>query len=713
MRHSFFLFFPLFLACLAGAGGGSLLAQKQGQPRIDSLLKELSKSREDTNKVKLLNTVALSYYALNPDEGLKYGQQELSLAEKQQWEKGMAMGCNALGVCYMGKPDYDKALEYYFKALKINQASGNSNGISNNFKNIALVYMKQINYPKALEYYGKALKVNEQMGNKENIGMIELNIGNIYTYRSDYPKALEYYFKALNVREELGNKNDIANIETDIGLVYNSQNNYPKALEYDLKALKMDEEIGNKADAAKITGNIGVVYMHQSNYSVALAYFFKALNINKELGNKEVQWSNTHNIGLVYMHQGNYPKALAADFIALKIGEELGDKRLIALTLNSTGVCYLDIAKNTTGTIKTDSLIPIGKTANLQNAINYFKKDIILSKEIGDLENLQDVSKYLSEAQALLGKYKDALESYKQFVTVKDSVFSNDNKVKIANEGTKRAEELGQKQIEINKEIAAKKRLEQLFFISGLIVLAIIIIIIFRNNKLLSFEKKKSDGLLLNILPEEVADELKETGTAHAKLYEPVTVFFSDFVSFTTVSERLTPQELVAELHACFKGFDEIIKKYDIEKIKTVGDAYLMVSGLPTKNPDHATDMIAAAIEIRDFMVKRKAELGDNTFGVRIGVNSGSVVAGIVGVTKFAYDIWGDTVNTAARMEQNSQAGRINISESTYLLVKDKYDCEYRGKVAAKNKGEIDMYFVSRKELAALPGLYDSITAAS
>ncbi len=207
-------------------------------------------------------------------------------------------------------------------------------------------------------------------------------------------------------------------------------------------------------------------------------------------------------------------------------------------------------------------------------------------------------------------------------------------------------------------------------------------------------EKKKSDDLLLNILPEEVADELKERGATTAQQYDHVTVLFTDFVNFTTAGEHLGSQALVEELHNCFKAFDEIIDKYGIEKIKTIGDAYLAVCGLPTADDSHAEKIVQAAQEIRAFMLQRREQLGDKTFEVRIGIHSGSVVAGIVGVKKFAYDIWGDTVNTAARMEQNSIAGHINISQTTYVMVKDKFTCTYRGELEAKNKGKLKMYFV-------------------
>lgn len=205
-------------------------------------------------------------------------------------------------------------------------------------------------------------------------------------------------------------------------------------------------------------------------------------------------------------------------------------------------------------------------------------------------------------------------------------------------------------------------------------------------------KRKKSDELLLNILPAEIAQELKTNGKSVARQYDEVTIMFIDFVNFTGISEKLSPKELVSNIHESFTAFDEIIGKHNIEKIKTIGDAYLAVSGLPRENKRHAHSITLAALEIRDFMAKSKSG-----FQIRIGINSGTVVAGIVGVKKFAYDIWGDAVNIAERMEQNSEVGKINISKKTYLLIKDDFQFEHRGEIAAKNKGKIDMYFVDYK----------------
>ncbi len=210
----------------------------------------------------------------------------------------------------------------------------------------------------------------------------------------------------------------------------------------------------------------------------------------------------------------------------------------------------------------------------------------------------------------------------------------------------------------------------------------------------LAEEKKKSDNLLLNILPVETAEELKQKGHAEARHYERVTVLFTDFKGFTEMSARLTPTELVAEIDECFKAFDLIAEKHRIEKIKTVGDSFMAAGGLPVPNSTHAENVVNAALEMRDFIARRNAEGSGKSMQVRIGVHTGPVVAGIVGLKKFQYDIWGDTVNTASRMESAGEPGRVNVSQTTYEIIKDKFEFISRGEVEAKGKGKVPMYFV-------------------
>lgn len=222
-----------------------------------------------------------------------------------------------------------------------------------------------------------------------------------------------------------------------------------------------------------------------------------------------------------------------------------------------------------------------------------------------------------------------------------------------------------------------------------------------QKNNIIEEEKKRSDELLLNILPAEIMEELKATGKTQARNYDLVTVLFLDFMDFTSITEEMPPEELVSSIDAYFKLIDGIVSKYPIEKIKTVGDAYICAAGLPMGSSDNPVVMIQAVMDIvvalNEMNEKRKSE-GKTVFEARMGIHSGPLVAGVVGVKKFAYDIWGDTVNTAARMQQNGEPGKINISGTTRELVKHRYVCTYRGRIEVKHKGQIDMYFVEGKK---------------
>jgi class 3 adenylate cyclase/CheY-like chemotaxis protein len=225
------------------------------------------------------------------------------------------------------------------------------------------------------------------------------------------------------------------------------------------------------------------------------------------------------------------------------------------------------------------------------------------------------------------------------------------------------------------------------------------------KNRELSEQKEKSDKLLLNILPYEIAEQLKNKGVVDAKTYRKVSVLFTDFKGFTKISEKLSPQEIIKELGVFFAKFDEIIGGHFIEKIKTIGDAYMCVGGLPLRNKSNPIDTVLAGLEMQAFANeynKQKVAEGKEPWNLRIGIHTGRVVAGVIGKKKFAYDIWGDTVNTASRMESAGEIGKVNISGDTYEYIKDYFDCEYRGKIEAKNKGQIEMYFVHglKKEYA-------------
>ena len=346
----------------------------------------------------------------------------------------------------------------------------------------------------------------------------------------------------------------------------------------------------------------------------------------------------------------------------------------------------------------------------------------------------------LAELQNNVVYYKDALKHYQAFTALyrqtlvekttqlSDSVQSlktevNTGKVEIKEKqnkidylsAEKLKSELKVRNLELYKERATIKlerennKRNQLLFILGIGVLVLIFVLIEYlrkrksttvlrvKNEEIKTEKDKSDGLLLNILPKSIATELKESGKTSSYHYQGVTVMFTDFKGFTTYAGLNNPEDVVAMLDFYFRGFDEIISKYPIEKIKTIGDAYLCVSGAPEENDDHAINIVQAALDFQEFVkanAHRKFGVGSELLEMRIGIHTGPLVAGVVGSKKFAYDVWGDTVNVAARMEQAGEEGQINVSETVVEACGNAFQFIYRGELEAKNKGKLKMYFV-------------------
>lgn len=500
----------LALAVLIITVPGNLYAQKQGQAKIDSLLQELPKQKEDTNKVNLLNNLSNTYSNNNTDEGIKYGQVSVALAEKLNWKKGIANANLNISTNFLYKSDYPKSLEYGLKAIKTDEEIGYKKGIAAAKCNIGNVYLYQGDYPKALEYDLIALKIDEEIGNKEGIATVSGVLGMVCDAQNDYPRALEYYFKALKIAEEIGNKGKIAATIGNIGLIYKYQDDYPKALEYFFKSLKMLEEVGNKKGIAAVTGNIGDIYMEQGDYPNALEYDFRSLKILEEIGDKYNAANGTIEIGRVYLRQLDYSKALEYDFKSLKISEEIGDKNGIAFVTGSIGAVYLALKTDTATKVWTNTKLlpaafpgyatPQSKADCLPKAIEYLERGLKLSNEI-NLLNLASSSIYehLAEAYELNGDYKKALEAYRNYTKIKDSIFSKENNKKIIQQGMKYEYE---KKEAVTKVLSEKELQKQKLirngFVGGFAVVFIFAGVFFSQRNKIKKGKKRSDELLLN-----------------------------------------------------------------------------------------------------------------------------------------------------------------------------------------------------------------------
>lgn len=363
-----------------------------------------------------------------------------------------------------------------------------------------------------------------------------------------------------------------------------------------------------------------------------------------------------------------------------------------------------------------------GELASSQaDKLLYIDSAISIAEEKKMLMNLVTLKRNKSITLEETKRYHDAYNTLWDAFNYKDSLYKEQTAEAVAQLDAKY--KMAQKDIEIKqlkiseqeKDLkAAQYKSNQLILVLGSLVLigAIIVIairyyevkktkdILRKKNQLISSEKERSEELLLNILPFEVAEELKDKGESEARQFDEVSVLFTDFKEFTKTASKLDAKSLVTEINECFKVFDDIIDKYKIEKIKTIGDAYMAAGGLHTPRNSEPKDVVLAAIEMQEFISKRKKQHISNGlpyFEMRIGIHTGPVVAGIVGVKKFQYDIWGDTVNTASRMESSGEVGKVNISNDTYDLIKDDkaFNFNDRGLIEVKGKGQMKMWFVA------------------
>ena len=654
---------------------------------IDSLLKVLNRVKEDTSKVKILNDLSKEF--LQNEEYLssrKYADEALALSIKIGFKKGKADALNLFGNIYDNQGNYSEALKEYFISLKIREVIGDRRGIAYSHYTIGLVYDNLCNYSEAIKEYLASLKIMLEIGDKKGIADLHNNIGTIYQEQGNYPEALKQYFISLKIREEIKDKKGIAASHNNIGIIYHDQGKYSEALKQYFASLKIKKEIGDKKGMATSLNNIGLIYQKQDKFNDALTEQYASLKISEEIGDKQGMATSHCNIGVIYDSQGKYSEALNEYLTSLKISEEIGDMISMAMAYENIGYAKLIMKKALEGR-------------------KWMEKALRLSLEIDLKEIIANGYLGLSMADSALGNFSRALDNYKMYITYKDSIDNEENtkkitqhemqyefdkKVAITKAEQEKKDALAQKELQ-------KQKMVRNGFVGGFTIVLLFAIVFYMQRKRIGIEKKRSEALLLNILPLEVAEELKQKGIAEAKQFDDVTVIFTDFKDFTHIAEKLTPEELVTEIDICFKAFDNIMGKYNIEKIKTIGDSYMAAGGIPVPNKTNAVDAIKAALEIREFMQKYFQEkLASNkpAFEMRIGIHTGPVVAGIVGIKKFAYDIWGDTVNIASRMESSGEAGKINISGTTYELVKNIFNCEYRGKIEAKNKGIIDMYFV-------------------
>jgi len=735
-------FFVLLIFCLFKPG--AVLGQVDPANKINKLLYDINHSKNDSLKISKLAELALFYNNYIYDRKVADSLSEIAvkIAERSFRNDLLLLAYNS----YIESDNFgnnftrQKALDYATKASQICLKYKNPRMEWRTYHNLAKAYLEIYNYRKTMEFSNKSMLIAEKIHDTALISLSYLDIAKSLEGENQKNHALTNFLIAADLADKIETRELQIECYKELSHFFYLNKLYERALFYK-----------NKQRSHIVPGDSTALMWVMHDKQLIYRYF----NINlftvddiqavidfaiRTKNNKLKDYSfaflrtfliDTDHIGdLHHLYNVHYPAELEKLFFTdpalffklkafFKVFEEQDDsayyffRKAEKLIFDNSNKILVSTFYNRFGQF-------LKRTGRKKEAINKFILSLHYANNnsyFGKKEYMLIASMQLDSLYKEMGDYKKAYYFSKLNKELADSINILATKEEVVTLSLKydaRQKEVAYEQAsELEKQKSEntirQRRAERNMMGGGVVFLLLLSYFIYQNyknqkksNRLLDAEKKKSDDLLLNILPLETAEELKHTGEAKAKKFSEVTVMFTDFKDFTQASEKMGAEELVKMIHFYFSEFDKIITKHNIEKIKIIGDSYMCAGGLPVSNTTHAFDVVTAALELQAFMNAQKEERirrNEHYFELRIGIHTGPVVAGIVGLKKFAYDIWGDTVNTASRMENTGETDKVNISGSTYERVKDSFTCSYRGKVKAKHKGEIDMYFVTPSDL--------------
>ncbi|MEM6965362.1 MAG: adenylate/guanylate cyclase domain-containing protein [Bacteroidota bacterium] len=667
-------------------------------------------------------------------------QQKMDLLEpiaKAYFELGKT---DSALMAYATQLDYYKTNNDYAGRLKVLQRKVD-------------VFLKIGSYAQALKYNKQIKYLAEEKADKTHLAIIYNNIGYNLNQLEDYKEAIKYFLAAKTLREKgystLSETNynsnktspiDLTMLYTNLGIAHNNIDDPKNAIKYLVEAKKTNDADSTALSDAYLDHLIATIHLNHGNVYDAFKSNESAITASKE--NKDLRLLSSTYLTAAKIQQKLYDYELALSFyqkhFALRDSFEL-ENRLRRQQLLQQQL-LLEKSEKEIRLLLINEEIKDQQIAALQFQQQLLESDaarIKLNSEKLELEKQQQekdllILKSEQEKQAanLRSSELEKQKARQDLVLIKQRLIAEqkDKEAKAAknkemmaqmeSENAKAAQKEAEQAAQLAKQsqefVELQLEQEEAFrqFVYGLgALLALVFIMILSGlyysrianrrleakNREIEEERRKSEKLLLNILPQETANELKTTGIATPKEYDKVSVLFADFSNFTKISENLSPEQLLIELNECFRAFDEITARHGLEKIKTIGDGYMCAGGIPIANETNPTDAVKAAIEMQNYMQGRyqeKTGTGDAYWNMRVGIHTGHVIAGVVGTKKFAYDIWGDTVNIASRMESACENGKINISSKTRGLINGEFDCTYRGEVEVKHAIKVGMYFV-------------------
>ncbi len=529
---------------------------------------------------------------------------------------------------------------------------------------------------KAVDYSSRALLLAQKYRLPLETAQAQLYLGRGYHQAGVYDQAMKRCAEALKGFEAIDNQKGIADTYEQMGNIYYRLQNAAQVQECYNKSLAIRRKLNDPAELADALNNIGITQLHYlNNPELALKYFQEALQKSRTAKHKPGIAHSLNNIGNYYLMQWDIAKSMEYNQQSLELYREIGDKNRQAI--NTLIVGYLHQLSGD------DAL-----------AEKLYFQAIRLARETQSPATIRDANLNLSALYEDRGDELKHLRFYQEYAIIADSIMSVETNRNLANLQTQHAVE----KRELENRILRLDIQKQRIILASLLLFCLAILV---GLQLINRERRRSDKLLLNILPRKVAKELKTQGYSIPQTFPGVSVLFSDFVDFTRISATMPPEALIAKLSELFTEFDTLCENYGCERIKTIGDAYLAVCGLPQAYPDHAQRMFGLAKEMMAVVARHNAN-NPEPWQIRIGLHCGAVVGGIVGTKKYIYDVFGDAINTASRMESNSIAMRINVSEDFYLQVGDAEQFDAPRSMEVKGKGDMKMFYVKEGDSSTL-----------
>ncbi|MES2765056.1 MAG: adenylate/guanylate cyclase domain-containing protein [Bacteroidota bacterium] len=609
-------------------------------------MEELADSTDVLHIDTLLDRAQEQMHAAT-DEAISFLEQVFALAEKQNYTRGKTFALNMLAWKGYLKGDFQTMLLKAQTALPLAQSIGDKNQQAGALIHIGNAYYQMGEYADALENLIHSIELCKETGNKRMMGAAMTNIGHVYEVTADYARALEYYMNALALLEEINLPVGIAASLGNIGRIYIDTHNYSKALETFKRSLSISEEIGDKLGTAKTFCSIANTYFHSEEYKISLEYLKRGLELLEEIGDKSTIALALGNFGNTLARTGELDEALQYHMRALAIKLEINDKSGRADTLREIADIYR----------LTDF-----KEFSLQRSVEYLRQSLAIAEEIEAKALIYRVNEALADVYEQLEDWKNSQIHFRKYHVLEREVFNKETSGKITNLETQR------KFVEIEKERELERR-----------------------------EQKATFKILNRVLPRQIVDRVKNGEENIADKFLSASVLFADIVGFTPLAEKLGADEVLKLLSGIFSHFDMLCEKFGVEKIKTVGDSYMAASGVPVESDNHLLKIAKLAIAMQEDL-KLNLDFKIPELSIRIGIHTGEVIAGVLGTQKLSYDIWGDTVNTAARMESHGEPDMIHVTEDVFKALKDKYVFKERGEMEIKGKGRMKTYFLLKEK---------------